>query len=252
MRAAETIAIDDDYRTEVTTRGEGEPMVLVHGTPLDARAWRRLELPGRRLIAYDLRAHGSASRSAPATSYEQLADDLAAILDRLSIAEAELVGHSFGGQVVQSFAARHPGRVKHLWIVCSRTAPFPPFAVAAERIAAAGLASVAADFIALWFTPAEVEAETEAVAYARRHLVDSHTRAFAAALRLIAPFDLPESLRPAPFRTTLIAAERDQVATPAVMREGARLYGGEVRLARAHGHMLPLQDPALLAGLILG
>jgi 3-oxoadipate enol-lactonase len=248
--ARRTLQIDRDYGTEVVCRGEGDPMVLVHGTPLDARTWERFELPGRRLIAYDLRAHGSASAAPPALSYEQLADDLGAVLDSLSIDKAEVLGHSFGGQVVQCFGARHPERVSRLWIVCSRTAPFPPFAAAAERIEREGLAPVAAGALERWFTASEREAGTEAVAYARSCLDEAHTTAYAAALRLIAPFDLPESLRPAPFPTVMIAAERDQVATAEVMGEGARLCEGELRLAHDRGHMLPLQDPALLARLM--
>jgi 3-oxoadipate enol-lactonase len=246
----ETLEIDSGYRTRVIDRGEGEPLLLIHGTPLDAGTWERFELPGRRLIAYDLRAHGSASGSEPATSYEQLADDVAAVLDHLGIARAEVLGHSFGGQVAMAFAAASPERVRHLWVVCSRTSPFPPFAAAADRIDAEGIEGAAAQALERWFTAAEREADTDGVAYARAHLDASHAEAFASAMRLIAPFDLPEALRPAPFPTTMIAAERDEVATPEVMSEGASLCHGEFRLAPDHGHMLPLQDPALLARLM--
>jgi 3-oxoadipate enol-lactonase len=248
--ATETVEIDSTYRTRLADRGDGPPTVLIHGTPLDSGTWDPLELPGRRLLAYDLRAHGSAADSPPATSYDQLAADLATLMDRLGIEAAEIVGHSFGGQVAMAFAARFPERVRHLWVVCCRASPFPPFAAAAERIEAEGIAPAAAAALERWFTPAERDPETPAVAYARAHLTDSHAAAFAAAMRLIAPFDLPAPLRPSPFPSTFIAAERDEVATPEDMEKGAGLCAGRFRLAPGHGHMLPLQDPALLARLM--
>lgn len=247
-----TLAVDGGYRTELRVRGDGAPLVAIHGTPLDAATWEPLVLPGRRLVAYDLRGHGSAADSAPGTSYEQLAADLLAVLDHLALDRVEVVGHSFGGQVAQAFAAAHPERVERLWIVCSRSAPFPPFAAIAERVEAEGFGELGPEFLARWFTAADLEAETDAVRYARRHLTDAHAAAFAAALRLIAPFTLPAALREAPVPISLIAGERDPVATPDALGEAAELCGGDFHLARGRGHMLPVEDPALLARLLLG
>jgi 3-oxoadipate enol-lactonase len=250
--AGSRVEIGAGYEPQLIDRGSGPAVILVHGTPLDAHCWDRLDLPARRLIAYDLRGHGSAEASAPASSYDQLVDDLATLLDRLELDQAEILGHSFGGQVAQSFAARFPERTRRLWVACSRCAPFPPFEAMAERIDEDGAAAVGAEAIARWFSADDLAGETEGVRYARACIDRANPSAFAGAFRLIAPFSLPVELMSAPFPVTFIAAERDPIASAEVLAEGARKTGGKLILAPGAGHMLPVEDPKLLSRLISG
>lgn len=68
-----------------------------------------------RVLAYDHRGHGRTSRSAGGfASYEQLADDLLALLDAQAIERAHLCGFSDGGITLLFFAQRHPERVRSL------------------------------------------------------------------------------------------------------------------------------------------
>ncbi|HUB75408.1 MAG TPA: alpha/beta hydrolase [Solirubrobacteraceae bacterium] len=98
-------------------------IVLLHGLTATRRyvvmGSRLLQRSGYRVIAYDARGHG---QSAPAPrpdayGYEQLADDLAAVLDTLGIARAALAGASMGAHTILRFALRHPERVAALGIV---------------------------------------------------------------------------------------------------------------------------------------
>jgi pimeloyl-ACP methyl ester carboxylesterase len=96
-------------------RGEGLPVVFVHGFSNDRYVWDDLAraLPERyRPICYDLRGHGD-SGWALDCRYHPLdhARDLAEIADALALERAVLVGHSMGGNVATLFAARHPERV---------------------------------------------------------------------------------------------------------------------------------------------
>src|SRR4051794_29916299 len=89
------------YRTPLLDHGSGPAIVLVHGTPLDLRSWDGVatHLGGRRTIRYDVRGHGAA-KGTPVSGPAELAADLVEVLDRCGIADAHLVGHSWGGQIV--------------------------------------------------------------------------------------------------------------------------------------------------------
>lgn len=245
--------IDSSYTTTVRDEGQGPAVVLVHGTPLDARSWDGLgrRLAGRhRVVTYDLRGHGSARSSAVPSDYGRLASDLALLLDKLEIARAHVVGHSFGGQVVQEFSAAHPERVEALTVVCARSTPYPPFAAAAATIEREGIAAAADAALARWFTPASVARDEPAVRYARSCLTPAAAPALAAAFRLIAEFDIGDRLSALEAPARFIAAERDAVATPEELREAARrARNGEFVLEPGAGHMLPVESPERLARL---
>ena len=95
-------------------RGEGDPVVLVHGGMLDRRMWDpQLDAFSRshRVVRFDLR--GAGESPAAAKPYHP-ADDLAALLDKLDIDRAAIVGISMGGSVAVDFALTHPDRVSAL------------------------------------------------------------------------------------------------------------------------------------------
>jgi pimeloyl-ACP methyl ester carboxylesterase len=109
-----TLAVGD-------ARGEGAPVVFVHGFSNDRFVWDdlALALPERfRPIGYDLRGHGDSGWSL-ACAYHPLdhARDLGLVLDSLGLARAAIVGHSLGGNVATLFAAQHPERVSALALV---------------------------------------------------------------------------------------------------------------------------------------
>jgi pimeloyl-ACP methyl ester carboxylesterase len=94
------------------TAGAGEAVVLIHGGQMDCRIWDEqmaLLAPSYRVIRYDVRGYGGSP--APSGVYSQF-DDLAALLDRLGVAKAHVVGLSLGGAVAIDFAIAHPDRVK--------------------------------------------------------------------------------------------------------------------------------------------
>ncbi len=103
-------------------RGEGPPVVLLHGLSATRRyvvmGSRTLERSGARVIAYDARAHG---RSSPAPQrayrYEHLEDDLAAVLDATGVQRALLAGASMGAHTALRFALAHPERVAALALI---------------------------------------------------------------------------------------------------------------------------------------
>jgi pimeloyl-ACP methyl ester carboxylesterase len=100
------------------TRGTGRPLVVLHGAYMTVDAMGGL-VPGlaenRRVIAVELQGHGRTADvvDRPIT-YEGMADDVAALIRHLGIAEADAFGFSMGGGVALQLAIRHPGSVRRL------------------------------------------------------------------------------------------------------------------------------------------
>src|SRR2546421_9130928 len=108
-----------DLRLYYELHGDGEPLVLLNGA-LDTIEfdWER-HLPTfaarYRVLAYDHRGHGrSDNPAARFTSYDELADDLAALLDTFGIERARFCGFSDGAITLLNFALRRPERVRSL------------------------------------------------------------------------------------------------------------------------------------------
>lgn len=115
-----TIRIAADLRLHAVFAGpeHGETVLLLHGWPQTSHAWRKviplLAAAGFRVIAPDLRGFGDSSKPEGIHSKLVVAGDLVAILDRLGIATAWVVGHDLGGQVAYPLAANWSQRTRGL------------------------------------------------------------------------------------------------------------------------------------------
>ncbi|THC45149.1 alpha/beta hydrolase [Streptomyces sp. A1499] len=80
--------------------GTGQPVVLIHGYPLDGQSWEKqaaaLLKAGYRVITYDRRGFGRSSRPTTGYDYETFAADLNTVLETLDLHDAVLVGFSMG------------------------------------------------------------------------------------------------------------------------------------------------------------
>lgn len=107
-----------DVRLFYTDEGSGEPALLfVHGYSCDSHdwSWQLPHFAGRhRVIAVDLRGHGRSSAPEDGYSGQQLADDLARLLESLEVGPIVAFGHSMGGVVVSALAVEHPALVAGL------------------------------------------------------------------------------------------------------------------------------------------
>jgi len=99
--------------------GSGKPLVILHGLFGSSDNWRSLakQLAKKiQVIMVDLRNHGKSPHS-PAQNYQLMADDLAELLDDLSLRKVDIIGHSVGGKVAMAFAQHHQSRVNKLMVV---------------------------------------------------------------------------------------------------------------------------------------
>jgi len=97
--------------------GTGQPLVVLHG------AYMTIDLMGavvpalaetRQVIAVELQGHGRTADIDRPLSYEQMADDVAALIEHLMIEKADVFGYSMGGGVALQVSIRHPEVVRKL------------------------------------------------------------------------------------------------------------------------------------------
>jgi pimeloyl-ACP methyl ester carboxylesterase len=98
--------------------GSGEPVVLLHGAFMaisgDWNDWIGELSKTRKVIAVEMQGHGRTGDINRDITYENLADDVAALLDYLKIQNADIVGYSLGGGVAMQCAIRHPEKVRKI------------------------------------------------------------------------------------------------------------------------------------------
>lgn len=99
-------------------QGKGSPLVLIHGggSTIQTSFGRVLHsfAKERQVVAVELQAHGRTSDREQPESFEQDADDVAALLHYLKIEKADLFGFSNGGNTAMQVAIRHPALVRKL------------------------------------------------------------------------------------------------------------------------------------------
>ena len=108
-----------DYHYQV--RGKGEPVLMLHGglmqADMFAPVFPAFTAAGRQIIAVDLQGHGRSTLGTRPISCEAIADDLAALVQRLGHKQLDVLGYSFGGCVALRLALQHPDRVRRLVLV---------------------------------------------------------------------------------------------------------------------------------------
>jgi len=108
--------------------GSGQPVVLIHGYPLDGTSWERQQREildaGYRVITYDRRGFGKSSQPTVGYDYDTFAADLDAVLTTLDLTDVVLVGFSMGtGEVGRYVATYGTDRIAKVAFL----APLEPF-----------------------------------------------------------------------------------------------------------------------------
>lgn len=92
-------------------QGAGQPVVLIHGYPLDGHSWERqtreLVGAGFRVITYDRRGFGRSSKVSTGYDYDTFAADLNILLETLDLRDVVLVGFSMGTGELARYVARY-------------------------------------------------------------------------------------------------------------------------------------------------
>ena len=113
-----TVGTENDAPIEIhyEDHGSGQPVVLIHGYPLNGNSWERQErellAAGYRCVSYDRRGFGRSSQPTVGYDYDTFAADLNALLERLDLTDVILVGFSMGtGEVTRYIGTYGSARV---------------------------------------------------------------------------------------------------------------------------------------------
>ena len=114
--------------------GAGEPVVLIHGYPLNGNSWERQEREllahGYRVISYDRRGFGRSSQPTVGYDYDTFAADLNALLEHLDLNDIVLAGFSMGtGEVTRYLGTYGSARVRKAALLGA----IPPFLLKTDR-----------------------------------------------------------------------------------------------------------------------
>lgn len=206
----------------------GTPAVLVHAIGCDHAMWDGVvpALAGRRVVRVDLRGHGASPVPAGPYTLEGLADDVAALLDRLGIERADWVGLSLGGMVGQAFALRHAGRLRRL-VVANTTSGYGPegralWETRAKTVTEGGMRSILDMAMGRYFSPEFRAAHPEVVERIAARFLATDPAGYAGCCHAIAALDFTGRLGAIASPALVIAGGADVATTPQMGEAMAR------------------------------
>lgn len=114
---------DEEYMVREMGPVAGVPLLLIHGLAgASLTEWFQVApklAVDRHLIMVDNKGHGLSARGDTRYEIEDVADELAGVLDHLDLDQVDVAGYSMGGLVAQALASRHPGRVRKLVLMAT-------------------------------------------------------------------------------------------------------------------------------------
>ena len=235
--------------------GEGPVLLLVHGFPLDHTMWQGQIADLSQsfcVIAPDLRGFGQSPVTHGEVTMDQMAGDLAELLDRLNIHQPIcLCGLSMGGYVAWQFWSRFAPRLSRL-ILCDTRAAADTVEVARGRLLMAqtveneGPAQVAEIMLPKLFSPTAFAEQPQLVEQTRDVILRTSPHGIAAAQRGMAQRpDMTGRLSQIDVPTLVVCGQYDVISPPSEMQQLAQAMprARYVEIPCA-GHMAPLEQPA--------
>ena len=202
-----------------------------------------------RVVRYDTRGHGRSPVPDGPYSIDDLADDLVALLDRLDVERARLIGLSLGGMTAMRVAGRNPERVERLALLCTG-AQLPPAESWTQRAAtvrAEGSPAVAAGVVERWFTAAFLDAHPDVRTEHERMVASTPAEGYAACCEAIAKLDLREQLSAISAPTLVIAGEDDPATPPTKLEEiAAGIPGARLLVVPHAAHLANAERPDII------
>jgi pimeloyl-ACP methyl ester carboxylesterase len=243
-------------------RGTGRTaVVMLHGVGGGKEAFgpqmQPLAEAGYRAIAWDMPGYGESPAIAPC-DMAGLAASLAALLDRLDLPQAVLLGHSMGAMVALEAVACMPARVAGLVLSAGSPAFGKPDgawqqAFLRDRLGPLDAGRTMAD-VAQRLVPSMIGegCAPEGVALAASLMSRVPPATYRAALHALMGFDRRDALASIGVPTLALAGERDPAAPAAVMeRMAARIPGARYVLLPRAGHLANLEQPAAFNAAVL-
>jgi len=251
------------YGLRVHESGAGPVVCFGHSLTFDASMFAaQVEVLARshRVLAFDLHGHGGSTAPDRVFTLEDVADDVARVLDRLEVARTAWVGHSMGGMVGLRLALRHPARVSRLALLNTSASAETDsvqqmYHQVNERSRGKPSNAATVEFVLqLMFSPAFSAAHPEQVAPYRRLLFEppDPEGVYRTAHAVIWRGDLRGELGRLDLPVWVLTSEAD-TSTPAALGEAiADGVGGAVLRSLPGGHMSPVEQADAVTEALVG
>jgi pimeloyl-ACP methyl ester carboxylesterase len=231
----------DGARIWYASYGKGAPVILLHGGLGNSGNWG-YQVPtligaGQRVIVIDSRGHGRSTRDDRPYTYELMASDVLAVMDRLKIEKATMAGWSDGACIGMVLGKTHPERVSGVFFFACNMDPSGTKEFVATPIIERCFSRHTKDYTALSATPDAFDAFVEAVGLMQR----------------TEPNYTPDDLKKITVPVAIVQSEHDEF----IKREHAdylveQIPGAEFILLPGVSHFAPLQRPAQFNAALLG
>lgn len=235
----------------VLIEGAGAPLLFVHGHPFDHAMWapQLAAFVGHyQVIAPDLRGYGKSDVQPGMVLLDELALDLAVLLDELGLTQVTLIGLSMGGQIALEFARLFPQRVKRL-VLCATSAKaetpasYQKRIVVSEVLAAHGMAAYCAEALPNFFSAQTFSTRPDIVETVRQMILKTPKLGAAATNRGRAERRDHTAILPTLTMPSLIIVGAVDVFTPVTESQYMleRLPNAEMHVIAGVGHLPNLE-----------
>ncbi|WP_437225798.1 alpha/beta fold hydrolase [Planctomicrobium sp. SH661] len=246
-----------DIELHVFDEGTGDPIIFVHGFPLDHTMWQaQLEefSSTHRVIAPDLRGFGQSEDSAGTVTMEKFSDDLAEMLELIEVKEpVTLCGLSMGGYIAWQFWKRHPQKLARLILCDTRALPDTPGAKkdrldGSEKVLDQGPGFLAEGMPQKLYAPQTHIDQPELIEATKRTIMSNSPAGISAAMRGMAVRpDVTSWLPEIQVPTLVIVGEHDAISTAEEMTAIAdKIPNSTLAIIPGAGHMAPQERPELV------
>lgn len=259
----------DDLALWVEQRGNGPPLLLLHGFTGSAAAWgEQLATLAqlRHVVAPNLIGHGQSSAPADPSRYtmERCVADLLSILDQLEVRQFDLLGYSMGGRVAMHLALTAPQRVRSLILESAAPGIADP-AERAARVASDNLLATQIEIQGLsWFSSywaglalfaSQRRLPPQVLAAQRERRLSQRPEGLANSLRGMGAgrqASLWGRLGELSMPTLLIAGALDPKYVAISQAMAAQITQAQLGIVQDAGHTVHLEQPTAFAELVVG
>lgn len=203
------------------------------------------------VLLYDMRGHGLSEAADGSSTMADFADDLAGLLDHLSLSSVVLIGVSVGGMIAQLVAHRRPDLVSAL-VLCDTAHRIGNASMWRARMTAVesgGIASIADDILKRWFSPRYRHTDNAAYFGYRTMLCRQPAEGYIDVCRAISETDLEHSSAALSLPVLCAVGDSDGSTPPAVVQSLADLItDSRFVIIDDAGHLPCIEQPVELAG----
>ena len=206
-----------------------------------------------RVVTYDTRGHGDSPAPPGPYALDDLVDDLVALLDAVGAPTAHVAGLSLGGMTAMRLAAREPGRVDRLALLCTSAKTDPQgFLDRAAAARSGGTAPLAPAVVGRWLTPGFAAEHPDLVARLEGMIAAADDEGYAACCEVVAGMDLRSDLGRIGAPTLVVAGADDPALPPEHQRAIAQgIAGAELLEVAPAAHLANLERTLEVTGALL-